>query len=194
MDRTNVTRLISALIQEIEGPDTRKDLVGTPDRVYRALEEMLDGYQYKGDVIGSIFTTFDDNDCIPEDGVIDQIVALKNHKTTSICAHHLLPFQISANIAYLPKDKVIGASKLARIVNVYAHRLQVQESITRQVANTLVEYLDPYGVAVVIEGTHNCIQSRGVKSTDSVFVTSVMLGAFRDNPEARLEFLSLIKK
>lgn len=192
MDKSNTIRLIQGLIHEIEGPDTRKDLIATPERVYRALEEMLNGYEYQGALIKELFTTFDDDDCIPDDGEIDQIVALKNIRTVSFCEHHLLPFHISANVAYLPRDKVIGASKLARIVNAYAHRLQIQERITRQVANTLVEYLNPYGVAVIIKGDHSCIRDRGIKSVDSEFMTSVMLGVFRDSVDARLEVLSLL--
>lgn len=189
MDKANVISYIQGLIREIEGPETQKDLLGTPLRFYNVLEEMLDGYSCN---IGNLFRIFDDDDCLPEDGIIDQIVVVKDIKTTSICRHHLLPFEIVANVAYLPNKCIVGASKIPRLVNAYSHRLQVQERITRQVADAITKYLKPHGVAVVISGKHSCMRCRGVKSLDSEFVTSVMLGAFRENSGIRLEVLSLL--
>ncbi len=189
MDKYRIELLIKQLIIEIEGQQIREEITATPTRVYKAYKELFDGYDTD---IPSLFTTFKGQDCIPQDGIIDQIVAIKNHQTFSTCEHHMLNFSISANVAYLPKNKVVGASKIPRLINAYAHRLQIQERITRQVADAIVKYLDPYGVAVIISGEHNCIKCRGVKSENSSFITSVMLGVFRDNPTARIEVLSLL--
>lgn len=181
MDKTNVTAYIHGLLREIEGPELRPQLEETPDRVYRALGELLDGYSIS---IPELFTSFDDEGH-------DQIVIAKDIPFHSICEHHLLIFYGKAHIAYLPKDKVLGASKLPRVLLAFSHRLQLQERITRQVADTIMEYLEPYGVAVILEAKHGCIICRGVKS-DCSFVTSVMLGTFRDNQSTRLEVLSLL--
>ena len=191
MDTVNMPDVIRALLYKIENAPLRQDLEATPKRTTKALAEMLDGYDVN---IEELFTTFDDKDSIPPNNgqdIHDQIVAVKNVPFYSMCEHHLLPFFGTASIAYLPKDKVIGASKLPRILLVYAHRLQLQERIARQVANAIMTHLSPYGVAVIIEAKHLCIACRGVRSECS-FVTSVMLGTFRDEPVQRLEVLSLL--
>jgi len=183
-DSSKVIPAVQMLLEAIEGEPLRPQLLETPNRVMRALEEMLDGYNVE---IDSLFKTFDDEGQ-------DQIVVVKNIQTYSVCEHHLLPFLIQASVAYLPIDKVIGTSKIERLVLAFSHRLQLQERITNQVANTLMDKLQPQGVAVVIEGKHLCMRARGVKSKDSKVVTSVMLGEFRENPVLRQEFLSLVNK
>ena len=171
------------ILSAIESTTLRPELEETPKRVARALEEMLSGYDVNIDIL---FKTFD------EEGK-DMINAVKDIEFTSFCEHHLLPFQGVAHVAYLPSgDKVIGASKIPRLVLAFAHRLQLQERIARQVAETMMEKLEPQGVAVIIEASHLCMQCRGVKSTTAKMVTSVMLGAFREDPSMRLEVLSLL--
>ena len=192
MDKTYTSTLIRDLLYQIEGKPLRSDLEETPDRVVRALEELLDGYSVD---IPALFTAFDDEESVPKNnhtGLHDQIVAVRGIECWSWCEHHILPFHIRASVAYLPKDKVIGASKIPRLVLAYAHRLQLQERITRQVANAIMDNLEPYGVAVILVGEHSCMRIRGVKSESSQLVTSVMLGAFRDNQSTRLEVLSLL--
>jgi len=192
MEQRVIEQTIKTLLQEIEGCNVRKELERTPERVYRSIKEMLDGYSID---IAGLFTTFDDEESVPPNNgekIHDQIVVVRNIKTISLCEHHLLPFHITAHVAYLPKAKVIGASKIPRIVSGYAHRLQIQERITRQVANALMENLEPYGVAVVIIGEHECMRCRGIRSQDSQLVTSVMLGVFREEHTIRLEVLSLL--
>jgi len=191
MDTIYMAKLVKSILYKIEGMPLRPELEETPRRTAKAFEEMLSGYDVN---IEELFTTFDDEESIPPNNgqdVHDQVVMSKNIPFYSMCEHHMLPFFGIANIAYLPKDKVIGASKLPRILLAYAHRLQLQERITRQVANAIMTHLEPYGVAVILEAKHLCIACRGVKS-DCSFVTSVMLGTFRDEPTQRLEVLSLL--
>ena len=175
-------RLITELLKTIEGPELRPGLKETPDRVQRALTEMLDGYNTNLD---NIFKTFDGEGT-------DQIVAVENISFTSLCEHHLLPFHGVVHIAYLPNGKAIGASKLPRLVNAFAHRLQIQERITEQIGKTLMEKLNPFGVAVIIKAEHSCMICRGVKATGSKLTTSVMLGTFRENQAQRMEVLALL--
>jgi len=177
----NIEEYVRGIIRGIEG-SIRPDLEETPRRVQTALTEMLDGYSVD---IDSLFKTF-------EGEGQDQIVVIRNIKFTSFCEHHLLPFSGTAHVAYLPVKKVIGASKIPRLVMAYAHRLQLQERITRQVAETLMEKLEPQGVAVVIQGEHTCMRCRGIKCSDSQMVTSVMLGQFRIERTLRLEVLTLL--
>ena len=181
MNKVIAQACITQLLHEIEGPILRHDLTNTPERAVKALEEMLDGYQVDVD---SLFRTFDGEGQ-------DQIVIAKDIPFYSFCEHHLLLFSGKGHIAYLPREKVLGASKLPRILTAYAHRLQLQERITRQVADAIMNHLQPYGVAVILEAKHACIVCRGVKS-DCSFVTSVMLGTFRENETTRLEVLSLL--
>ena len=172
------------VIKEIEGPKVREELKKTPFRVAKAYKEIFDGYGI--DTKELLSNQFE------QDGA-DMIVAVRDIKFYSTCEHHLLTFDGIANVAYLPNNrKVVGVSKIERLVNVYAHRLQLQERITRQVAEDLMTYLEPRGVAVIIQAKHLCMRCRGVKSNSSQMVTSVMLGAFRDNQSARMEVLSLL--
>ena len=160
----------------------REDLKETPGRVQRAYEEMFDGYDTD---IDSIFKTFDGEGQ-------DQIVVVKDIVSWSVCEHHLLSVELLVHVAYLPRTKVIGASKIERLVHAYAHRLQLQERIARQIADAMMNRLAPQGVAVIIEGIHGCMRCRGVKSQSSKMVNSIMLGLFREDSALRMEVLSLL--
>ena len=162
----------------------REGLLGTPDRVVRAYEEFFGGYGE--DPVALLHRTFE------EISGYDEIVLLKDIRFESHCEHHMLPIIGKAHVAYLPNNRVVGISKLARLVEVYAKRLQIQEKMTAQVANTIDEVLRPKGVAVVIEAAHQCMTTRGVHKTGVTMVTSTMLGAFRDNSDTRREFLNII--
>ena len=168
-----------------ENPD-REGLVDTPSRVVKAYQELFQGYEQ--DPISVLETTFD------EAGGYDEVIALTNVEFTSHCEHHMLPVIGRAHIAYLPNKQIIGLSKLARLVDIYANRLQIQERMTAQIADTLQEVLKPRGVAVVIEAHHQCMSMRGIKKSGGMMKTSRLLGAFRDMPETRREFMALIDK
>jgi GTP cyclohydrolase I len=165
------------------GDDPRREgLVGTPGRVARAFEEWFAGYQQ--DPRQYLSRTFE------EVAGYDEIVALRDIPFESHCEHHLAPIIGKAHIAYLPRRRVVGISKLARLVDVYAKRLQIQEKMTAEIAACLDKVLQPMGVAVVIEGTHQCMTTRGIHKPGVSMVTSRMLGVFRDQPETRQEFLA----
>ncbi|AMN42394.1 GTP cyclohydrolase I FolE [Rhodoplanes sp. Z2-YC6860] len=165
------------------GDDPRREgLAGTPGRVARAFEEWFSGYQQ--DPRQYLSRTFE------EVAGYDEIVALRDIPFESHCEHHLAPIIGKAHIAYLPRRRVVGISKLARLVDVYAKRLQIQEKMTAEIAACLDKVLQPMGVAVVIEGTHQCMTTRGVHKPGVSMVTSRMLGVFRDQPETRQEFLA----
>ena len=163
-----------------ENPD-REGLQNTPKRVARMYPELLSGYRTDVDklVNGAIFNvTYDD------------MVIVRDIEYFSLCEHHMLPFMGRAHVAYIPSGQVIGLSKIPRIVDMFAHRLQVQERMTRQIANFISEVLDARGVAVVVEGKHMCAMMRGVEKHDSSMTTSAMLGAFRENESTRSEFMA----
>jgi GTP cyclohydrolase IA len=162
----------------------REGLVGTPERIARAYREYFSGYD--DDPVALLQRTFE-----AIDGY-DEIVVLKDIRFESHCEHHLAPFIGKVHIAYLPNSRVVGISKLARLVDVYARRLQIQEKMTSQIANTLDEILQPKGVAVIIEAAHQCMTTRGVHKPGVTMVTSRMLGAFRDDPSSRREVLAMI--
>ena len=188
MNRENIGRieeLITDLLIQI-GEDTKRDgLVKTPERVARAWNYFIQGYdQSPEDVIG---------DAVFEE-ICDEIVVVKDIDFFSLCEHHLLPFKGVIHVGYLPKNKIIGISKIPRIVNIYAQRLQVQERMTRQIADAIQSILDPNGVAVIVEAEHLCMQMRGVEKKASFMVTSAVRGVFRDNKETREEFLSIACK
>jgi len=165
------------------GDDPRREgLAGTPARVARAFEEWFAGYQQ--DPGQYLSRTFE------EVAGYDEIVALRDIPFESHCEHHLAPIIGKAHIAYLPRRRVVGISKLARLVDVYAKRLQIQEKMTAEIANCLDKVLKPLGVAVVIEATHQCMTTRGVHKAGVSMVTSRMIGVFRDQPETRQEFLA----
>jgi GTP cyclohydrolase I len=166
-----------------DDPD-REGLKGTPSRVARAFEEYFSGYAV--DPVELLQRTFEETDGY------DEMVVLKDIRFESHCEHHLAPIIGRAHIAYLPQQRVVGISKLARLVEVYAKRLQIQEKMTAQIANTLDEVLQPKGVAVVIEAAHQCMTTRGIHKPGVSMVTSRMLGAFRTDPSTRREFLAII--
>jgi GTP cyclohydrolase IA len=162
----------------------REGLAGTPDRVVRAYEEFFGGYNE--DPAEMLKRTFEEVEGY------DEVVMLRDIRLESHCEHHMVPIIGRVHIGYLPDRRVVGISKLARVVDAYARRLQIQEKLTAQIANTLQEVLQPRGVAVVIEANHQCMSTRGVHKSDVSMVTSRMLGAFRDNGETRREFLTMI--
>ena len=162
----------------------REGLKGTPARVAKAFEEYFSGYGT--DPVELLARTFEETDGY------DEMVVLRDIRFESHCEHHLAPIIGKAHIAYLPQQRVVGISKLARLVEVYAKRLQIQEKMTAQIANTLDEVLQPKGVAVVIEAAHQCMTTRGVHKPGVAMVTSRMLGAFRNDASTRREFLAII--
>jgi len=180
-----VEELIKKLLIEIGENPSRQGLEHTPTRVAKSFKLLTSGYN--ADIDALI------NDAIFE-ADYSEMVILKNIELFSLCEHHLLPFFGKCHVAYLPDGRIIGLSKMARLVDVYAKRLQVQERLTMQIANTLRDKLNPKGVGVVIEAKHLCMIMRGVEKQNAVATTSAMLGAFRTNDRTRMEFLELIKK
>lgn len=177
--------LIRQLLVELgEDPD-REGLLRTPHRVEKALRFLTSGYQadIKAVLNDALFTVD-----------YSEMVIVKDIDFYSLCEHHLLPFFGKCHVAYIPRTRVIGLSKIPRLVDVFARRLQIQERMTNQIAETVREAIDPLGVAVVVEGTHLCMSMRGVEKQNCFAVTSAMLGAFRDQPTTRMEFLELIKR
>ncbi len=166
-----------------EDPE-REGLKGTPDRVVRAYEEFFDGYG--ADPVEVLKRTFEETEGY------DEMVVLRDIRLESHCEHHMVPIIGKAHVAYLPDRRVVGISKLARIVEIYARRLQIQEKLTSQIANCINDVLHPKGVAVVIEAAHQCMTTRGIRKPGVTMVTSRMLGAFRDDPTTRREFLHMI--
>jgi GTP cyclohydrolase I len=180
-----VKDLIRQLLSELgEDPD-REGLVRTPQRVDKALRFLTSGYGADIDaIVNDALFTVD----------YSEMVIVKDIDFYSLCEHHLLPFFGKCHVAYIPRRKVIGLSKIPRLVDVFARRLQIQERMTNQIAQTILEKTDPLGVAVVCEGTHLCMSMRGVEKQNSFAMTSAMLGMFRDNERTRMEFLELIKR
>ena len=166
-----------------ENPD-REGLLDTPKRAAKAMQYLCHGYEQSLDEVvnGALFAS--DN---------DEMVIVKDIELYSLCEHHLLPFIGKAHVAYIPSGKVLGLSKVARIVDMYARRLQIQENLSRQIADAVMQVTGALGVAVVIEAKHMCMMMRGVEKQNSSMITSVMLGEFRENAATRSEFLSLIK-
>ena len=182
--RDEAMEAVRTLIRWAGDDPSREGLIGTPDRIVRAYQEFFNGYSE--DPVALLQRTFEETDGY------DEIVALKDIRFESHCEHHLAPIIGKVHVAYLPKKRVVGISKLARLVDVFAKRLQIQEKMTAQIANTLDEVLQPKGVAVVIEAAHQCMTTRGVHKPGVTMVTSRMLGAFRDDPLSRREVLSMI--
>jgi GTP cyclohydrolase I len=179
--RSAVTQIIRAIGEDPE----REGLLRTPERVSRMYAELLDGYWVEPAelVNGALF-----------DVDYDEMVLVRDIEFYSLCEHHILPFFGRAHVAYLPRGRVLGLSKIPRIVDMFAHRLQVQERMTRQIADFFNELLHPVGVAVVVEGLHMCTAMRGVKKHDARMTTSAMLGYFRKNIATRQEFLDNISR
>jgi len=177
--------LIAQLLRELGEDPRREGLEKTPERVAAALRFLTSGYRIDlGDVL---------NDAIFTADRYDEMVIVKDIDCFSLCEHHLLPFFGKAHVAYIPNRKIIGLSKLARLVEMWSRRLQTQERLTTQIAESLQQALRPRGVAVVIEAVHLCMLMRGVEKQNSKAVTSAMLGGFRDRPETRAEFLELLR-
>jgi GTP cyclohydrolase I len=176
--------LIRQLLSELgEDPD-REGLLRTPLRVAKAMKFLTSGYDADIDqVLNNALFSVD----------YSEMVIVRDIDFYSLCEHHLLPFFGKCHIAYLPHNRVIGLSKIPRLVDVFARRLQIQERMTNQIAETIREKIEPLGVAVVVEGTHLCMSMRGVEKQNSFAVTSAMLGGFRDNARTRMEFLELIR-
>ncbi len=162
----------------------RPGLLDTPKRAAKAMQYLCNGYEKD-------LTTLVNNAVFPSDN--DEMVVVKDIEVYSLCEHHLLPIIGKAHVAYLPSGKVLGLSKVARIVDMYARRLQIQENLTKEIADAVQEVTNARGVAVVIDAAHMCMMMRGVEKQHSTTVTSVMLGDFRLNPQTRNEFLSFIK-
>jgi GTP cyclohydrolase IA len=177
--------LIRQLLAELGENPTREGLLRTPHRVAKSLAFPTSGYAADIDEVlnGALFTVD-----------YSEMVIVKDIDFYSLCEHHLLPFFGKCHVAYIPSSRVIGLSKIPRIVDVFARRLQIQERMTNQIAETIREKIDPLGVAVVCEGTHLCMSMRGVEKQNSFAVTSAMLGVFRDNARTRTEFLELIRR
>ena len=176
--------LVRALLAELGEDPNREGLLNTPKRVEKALKFLTSGYDADIDTVlnDALFTV-----------EYSEMVIVRDIDFYSLCEHHLLPFFGKCHVAYIPSHKVIGLSKIPRIVDVFSRRLQVQERLTSQIADTILLKTSPIGVAVVVEATHLCMSMRGVEKQNSFAVTSAMLGAFRDNARTRMEFLELLK-
>jgi GTP cyclohydrolase IA len=179
-----IADLVRRMLAEIGEDPNREGLRQTPERFEKALRYLTSGYRQDPEKVlnGAMFSVG-----------YDEMVVVKDIEVYSLCEHHLLPFFGKCHVAYIPNKKVVGLSKIARLVNMYARRLQVQERLTNQIATTIQERLSPLGVGVIIEARHLCMVMRGVEKQNSAAVTSAMLGAFRENKQTRDEFLSLIR-
>jgi GTP cyclohydrolase I len=182
--KENIESAVRSILANVGEDPERQGLQGTPDRIARMYDEVLGGYSMDLEklVNGALF-----------DVAYDEMIVVKDIEFSSMCEHHMLPFFGRAHVAYIPSDKVIGLSKIPRIVEMFARRLQVQERMTRQIADTIDEILNPQGVAVVIEGNHMCSMMRGVKKQEASMVTSAMLGCFKKSDKTRNEFLSHLR-
>jgi GTP cyclohydrolase I len=177
--------IIRALLSALGEDPAREGLRDTPKRVEKALQFLTGGYQEDVDAtLNNALFTVDYN----------EMVIVRDIDFYSLCEHHMLPFFGKCHVAYIPNGKVVGLSKIPRLVDMFARRLQVQERLTNQIANTLLEKIHPMGVGVVTEATHLCMAMRGVEKQNSVAVTSAMLGTFRSDARTRSEFLNLIKR
>jgi len=187
IDRESAMEAVETLVRYIENidGDLREGLRDTPERVIDAYDELYKGYSEDSEKI--LNATFN------AEGY-GGIVLLKDIEFHSTCEHHMLPFTGSAHVAYIPVEKIVGISKLARLVDLHTSRLQNQERITKSIADDLEDFLKPLGCGVVIEAQHGCMQCRGIKKQNSVMTTSTMKGVFFDNKEARMELMRLIKE
>jgi GTP cyclohydrolase I len=185
MDLEVVQTAVEQMLRAFGEDPNRDGLQKTPERVARMYAELLDGYRM--DPLAIV------NDALFEE-TYDEMVVVRDIEFYSLCEHHLLPIMGRAHVAYFPNGRVLGLSKIPRLVDMFAHRLQVQERMTRQIAEFMQELLHPFGVAVVMEGLHLCATMRGVKKQEARMTTSTMLGAFRKNPATREEFLENISR
>ena len=180
----NIADLVRQMIVQLGEDPNREGLRRTPERFEKALRFLTSGYRQDPAKIlnGAMFSV-----------TYDEMVVVKDIEVYSLCEHHLLPFFGKCHVAYIPNKKVVGLSKIARLVNMYARRLQIQERLTSQIAQTLEDQLSPQGVGVIVEARHLCMVMRGVEKQHSTSMTSAMLGAFRESKQTRDEFLSLIR-
>jgi GTP cyclohydrolase I len=183
--REEAMKAVTALIEWAGDDPKREGLVETPKRVVKAYEEFFAGYEQDPEEI--LQKTF------KEVEGYDEMVLVKDIAVESHCEHHIVPILGKAHVAYIPNNRVVGISKLARIVDVFGKRLQTQETMTQQIANTIEKVLKPKGVAVVIDASHQCMSTRGIHKTESSTVTSSMRGIFKENPTTRNEFLNFIR-
>ena len=179
-----IAELVRAMIVQVGEDPSREGLRRTPERFEKALRYLTSGYRQDPEKLlnGAMFSV-----------CYDEMVVVKDIELYSLCEHHLLPFFGKCHVAYIPNKKVVGLSKVARLVNMYARRLQIQERLTSQIAQTIEDKLSPQGVGVIIEARHLCMVMRGVEKQHSAAVTSAMLGVFRENKQTRDEFLSLVR-
>jgi GTP cyclohydrolase I len=184
--RAEAEAAVRTLLRWAGDDPNREGLLDTPARVVRSYEEFFSGYAE--DPVAYLQRTFEETEGY------DELVLLRDIRFESHCEHHMVPIIGKMHIGYLPSHRVVGISKLARVAEAYAKRLQIQEKLTAQIANCIDEVLQPKGVAVVVEAQHECMTTRGIHKTGVTMMTSRMLGAFRDNPETRREFLSLIAR
>jgi GTP cyclohydrolase I len=176
--------LYRRIIQGIGEDPAREGLLDTPERAAKAMEYLTRGYQQNVDEVVNNAIFESDN---------DEMILVKDIEVYSLCEHHLLPFIGKCHVAYIPTGKVIGLSKIARIVDMFARRLQIQENLTKQIADTLMHIIQPAGVGVIVEARHLCMMMRGVEKQNSQMTTSMMLGTFRDHDRTRSEFLRLVR-
>lgn len=183
IDKKKIVDAVSKILSAIGEDPQREGLVRTPHRVANAYEEILGGYTMDPEKLinGALFTVD-----------YDEMVVVKDIEFFSLCEHHLLPFFGRVHVAYLPRNKVLGLSKIPRIVDMFAHRLQVQERMTQQIAHFMQDTINPLGVGVVVEAQHLCMMMRGIKKEQASMTTSAMLGGFRTRLETRMEFLDMI--
>ena len=184
LNQGNIEVAVHSILSNIGENPEREGLLNTPNRVARMYQELTNGYHTDPEkmINGAVFNVD-----------YDEMVVVKDIDFYSMCEHHMLPFYGKAHVAYIPGGKVIGLSKIPRIVEMFARRLQIQEQMTSQIANFIQETLNPQGVAVVVEGAHMCAMMRGVKKDNTKMVTSKMLGCFKENEKTRAEFMSHIK-
>ena len=184
-DETSAEQAVRTLLQHMGEDPEREGLVRTPYRVVRALEYLTRGYKEdpKTAINGALFSEED----------YQEIILCRDLDFYSLCEHHLLPFNGKAHVGYLPHRRIVGLSKIARMVEIFARRLQVQERLTTQIARTIMDEIDPLGVAVVLEAEHLCMRMRGVEKQNSYVTTSAMLGVFRTHQETRHEFMTLLR-
>ncbi len=184
--RSEAEAAVRTLLRYMGEDPEREGLERTPHRVASALQFLTSGYtkDAKEEINGALFSEVE----------YQEMILCKDLDFYSLCEHHMLPFFGKAHVAYLPSKRIVGLSKLARMVEIYARRLQVQERLTRQIAQTIMGEIEPLGVAVVLEAEHMCMRMRGVEKQNSVVMTSAMLGVFRKNVETRQEFMNLIRK
>jgi GTP cyclohydrolase I len=177
--------LVREMIVRLGEDPAREGLLSTPNRVHRAFEYLMKGYKEDPEALlkNALFTV-----------TYDEMVIVKDVEVFSLCEHHMLPFFGKVHVAYIPNGKVIGLSKIPRLIEIFSRRLQIQERLTTQIAETIQKAIEPQGVGVVIEARHLCMMMRGVEKQHSAAVTSSMLGCFRDEQETRTEFLSLIRQ